>query len=86
MLGCHSLLFAAPLVVLLCSPYLVDRDWKSVGTGAWMAIAYSAVLGTSFAAWQRGISCVGANRMLVYRYLITLTGVVSGVIFFAEHL
>lgn len=40
----------------------------------------------AFTAWQRGISRIGANRVLVYQYLITLTGVASGVVFFHEHL
>jgi drug/metabolite transporter (DMT)-like permease len=48
----------------------------------------SAVFATAFAfaAWQRGISRIGANRVLVYQYLITLTGVVSGIILFGERL
>ena len=49
--------------------------------GAWATIGYSAVFATAFAfaGWQRGISLHGANRVLVYQYLITLTGVVSGI-------
>jgi len=84
----YPALFAAPAVLLLSSPYLVDLGWTSVGAGAWMAVAYSAVLATAFAfaAWQRGISRVGANRVLVYQYLITLTGVASGIVFFGEDL
>ena len=38
----------------------------------------------AFSAWQRGISRIGANRVLVYQYLITITGVASGLIFFGE--
>jgi drug/metabolite transporter (DMT)-like permease len=37
-----------------------------------------------FTFWQRGISRIGANRMLVYQYLITLVGVVAGVVLFGE--
>jgi drug/metabolite transporter (DMT)-like permease len=37
-----------------------------------------------FFVWQRGISRIGANRILVYQYLITLTGVASGIVFFGE--
>nr|MBA3390028.1 EamA family transporter [Rubrobacter sp.] len=40
----------------------------------------------AFAAWQRGISRAGANRVLVYQYLITITGVTSGIVFFGESL
>ena len=51
-------------------------------------MGYSAVFATAFAfaAWQRGISRIGANRVLVYQYLITLTGVTSGIVFFGEDL
>ena len=54
--------------------------------GAWAAVAFSAVFATAFAfsAWQRGVSRIGANRVLVYQYLISLTGVASGVVFFGE--
>jgi drug/metabolite transporter (DMT)-like permease len=37
-----------------------------------------------FYAWQRGVSQVGANRVLVYQYLITLVGVASGVMLLGE--
>jgi drug/metabolite transporter (DMT)-like permease len=37
-----------------------------------------------FYAWQRGVSQVGANRVLVYQYLITLVGVASGVVLLGE--
>ena len=51
-------------------------------------MGFSAVFATAFAfaAWQGGISRIGANRVLVYQYLITLTGVASGVVFFDESL
>ena len=32
----------------------------------------------------RSGSRIGANRMLVYQYLVTLVGVVSGVVLFGE--
>ena len=49
-------------------------------------MAFSAVLATafSFSAWQTGVSRIGANRVLVYQYLITVTGVASGIVFFNE--
>ena len=53
--------------------------------GAWAAVAFSAIFATAFAfsAWQTGISRIGANRVLVW-YLITVTGVASGIVFFGE--
>jgi drug/metabolite transporter (DMT)-like permease len=82
----YPLLFGGLIVLLLSTPYFGGLDWGSVGTGAWAAVAFSAVFAAAFAfsAWQRGISRVGANRVLVYQYLITITGVASGVVFFGE--
>jgi drug/metabolite transporter (DMT)-like permease len=84
----YPTLFGAPLVLLLASPDLAGLDWPAVDGGAWAAVGFSAVFATAytFAAWQRGISRIGANRVLVYQYLITLTGVVSGIVFFGERL
>lgn len=84
----YPTLFAAPAVLLISSPLLPGLDWGGVGAGSWAAVGYSAAFATAFAfsAWQRGISRIGANRVLIYQYLITLTGIVSGIIFFGEHL
>jgi drug/metabolite transporter (DMT)-like permease len=50
-----------------------------VGFAAWAAVAFSATFAAyAFTAWQRGISRIGANRVLIYQYLVTLTGVASG--------
>jgi drug/metabolite transporter (DMT)-like permease len=82
----YSLLFGGLVVMLLSSPYLTSLDWSSVGLGAWAAVSFSAIFATAFAfsAWQTGISRIGANRVLVYQYLITVTGVASGIVFFSE--
>ena len=84
----YPTLFGAPVVLALSSPYLFGLQWGSVGVGAWAAIGYSAVFATAFAfaAWQRGIKRAGANRVLIYQYLITVTGIASGIIFFGETL
>ena len=84
----YPTLFGGPAILLISLPYLGDVEWGSLGAGPWAALVYSAVLATAFAfaAWQRGISRIGANRVLVYQYLITLTGVTSGIIFFGENL
>src|SRR5215204_5448984 len=39
-----------------------------------------------FWAWQSGVSQVGANRVLIYQYLITLVGVAAGVLLLGESL
>ena len=84
----YPTLFGGPAILILSLPYLGDVEWGSLGLGPWAALVYSAILATAFAfaAWQRGISRIGANRVLVYQYLITLTGVTSGIVFFGESL
>jgi drug/metabolite transporter (DMT)-like permease len=84
----YPILFGGPLVLLISVPLFAGPGWGGAGTGAWAAVAFSAVFATAFAfcAWQGGVSRVGANRVLVYQYLISLTGVASGVAFFGEAL
>jgi drug/metabolite transporter (DMT)-like permease len=94
MLGRHSplavatypILFGGPLALVISIPFFTRLEWEDVGGGAWAAVAFSAVFATAFAfsAWQQGVSRIGANRVLVYQYLITITGVTSGIIFFGE--
>ena len=52
----------------------------------WGAAAYSALCSSTFgfAAWGWGVSHVGANRVLVYQYLVTLIGVSTGVLLLGE--
>jgi drug/metabolite transporter (DMT)-like permease len=84
----YPIVFGAPFLLVLSSPYLLGLEWRSVGVGPWLAVGYSAVFATAFAfvGWQGGISRIGANRVLVYQYLITITGVAAGIIFFGETL
>ena len=82
----YSMLFGGLAVLPLASLDLFRMDWGAVSAGGWAAFAYSAlvVAAFGFASWQRGVSRIGANRMLVYQYLVTLVGVVSGVVLFSE--
>ena len=84
----YSLLFGGLVVFAFSVPFLPELDWREVGVGAWAAVVFSGVFATAFAfaAWQVGIGRIGANRVLVYQYLITLTGVASGIVFFGEGL
>lgn len=52
----------------------------------WGAAAYSALFSSAFgfAAWGWGISHVGANRVLIYQYLVTLIGVTTGIVLLGE--
>jgi drug/metabolite transporter (DMT)-like permease len=84
----YPIMFGAPFLLVLSSPYLLGLEWRSVGVGPWLAVGYAAVFATAFAfvGWQGGISRIGANRVLVYQYLITITGVAAGIVFFGETL
>jgi drug/metabolite transporter (DMT)-like permease len=84
--ACYSMLFGGLAVLPLASPGLLRMDWGSVSLGGWGAVSYSAFLVAAFGftSWQRGVSRIGANGMLVYQYLVTLVGVVSGVVLFGE--
>ena len=52
----------------------------------WAAAVYSALCSSAFgfAAWGWGVSHVGANRVLVYQYLVTVTGVSTGILLLGE--
>jgi drug/metabolite transporter (DMT)-like permease len=73
-------------VLLVSVPFFTRLEWEGVGMEAWAAVGFSAIFATAFAfsAWQTGVSRIGANRVLVYQYLISITGVASGIIFFEE--
>jgi drug/metabolite transporter (DMT)-like permease len=63
-------------------------DWGAVGVGSWAAALYSTALASCFAiaAWQANVSRLGANRVLVYMYLITLVALVFSVLLLGEGL
>ncbi|WP_119066576.1 DMT family transporter [Rubrobacter indicoceani] len=79
-------IFLGGLIVVPIS--LVDLDVNYVDlTGLiWFAALYSALLssGFGFFGWQRGVAAVGANRVLIYQYLIALTGITAGIILLGE--
>ncbi len=82
----YTMLSGGLAVLPLASLGLSRLDWGAVSLGGWAAVAYSAFLVAAFGftSWQRGVSRIGANRMLVYQYLVTLVGVVCGVALFGE--
>ncbi len=75
-------LAAFPLAALDPSPL----DLASLDGLTWGAAAYSALCSSTFgfAAWGWGVSHVGANRVLIYQYLVTLTGVSAGILLLGE--
>jgi drug/metabolite transporter (DMT)-like permease len=84
----YTMLFGGLATPPFALPGFVSAEWGEVSRGAWEAVAYSTLLVAAFGfyAWQRGVSRVGANRVLVYQYLITLVGVASGVVLLSESL
>jgi drug/metabolite transporter (DMT)-like permease len=73
---------AFPLAAL--DPSSLDLD--ALDGLTWAAAVYSALCSSAFgfAAWGWGVSHVGANRVLVYQYLVTLTGVSTGILLLGE--
>jgi drug/metabolite transporter (DMT)-like permease len=84
----YTMLFGGLGALPIALPGFMSTDWGEVSAGTWGAVAYSTLLVAAFgfAAWQAGISRTGANRVLVYQYLITLVGVASGVALLGESL
>jgi drug/metabolite transporter (DMT)-like permease len=84
----YTMLFGGLAAVPIALPGLLSANWGEVSVRAWEAVAYSTLLVAAFGfyAWQRGVSRAGANRVLVYQYLITLVGVASGVVLLGEDL
>ena len=80
-------IFLGGLAVFPFTPLeLGSWNWGSVSAAAWIAVAYMAIFSTAlgYGIWQWGIGRIGADRVLVYQYLITLTGVVSSVAVLGE--
>ena len=84
----YTMLFGGLGALPLALPGFLDAGWAGAGTVTWVALAYSTLLVAAFGfwAWQRGVSRVGANRVLIYQYLITLVGVAAGVLLLGESL
>jgi drug/metabolite transporter (DMT)-like permease len=63
-------------------------DWGAVGIRSWAAVLYSTLLcsGFAIAAWQVNVSRLGANRVLIYLYLVTLVGLLASVVVLGEDL
>jgi drug/metabolite transporter (DMT)-like permease len=83
-----TMLFGGLGALPLALPGFLDAGWADASGRALVALAYSTLLVAAFGfwAWQRGVSQVGANRVLIYQYLITLVGVTAGVLLLGESL
>ena len=84
----YTMLFGGVAAVPFALPDVASGGWGEPSRGALEAVAYSTLLVAAFGfyAWQKGVSRVGANRVLIFQYLITLVGVASGVVLLGEGL
>lgn len=84
----YTMFFGGLATLPFALPGFPSVDWDTMSVGVWAAVAYSTVLVAAFGffAWQRGASLLGANKVLVYQYLITFVGVISGIVLLGEEL
>ncbi len=82
-------MLAGGLAIFPVAALLPVGDLPNLATldgSVWGAAVYSLLFSAAFgyAAWQRGVRRVGANRVLVYQYLVTLIGVSAGIVLLGE--
>src|ERR687897_1575250 len=84
----YTMLFGGLAALPFALPGILSVDWDAMSVGVWAAVAYSTALVAAFGffAWQKGASHLGANKVLVYQYLITFVGVTSGIMLLGERL
>jgi drug/metabolite transporter (DMT)-like permease len=85
-IGAYTVFFGGLAIFPFTPLELAGWRWESVSAAAWIAVAYMAIFSTAlgYGIWQWGIGRIGADRVLVYLYLVTLTGVVSSIVFLHE--
>ena len=84
----YTMLFGGLAAIPFALAGFLRVGWAAMSVGVLAALAYSTVLvaALGFYAWQRGASLLGANKVLVYQYLITFVGVSSGIVLLGEGL
>jgi drug/metabolite transporter (DMT)-like permease len=85
-LATYAILFGGLAAFPLSAFDFGRLDGAAIDGSVWFAAAYSTLLssGFGFAAWGWGISQVGANRVLIYQYLVAVIGVIAGVVLLDE--
>ena len=85
-LAAYATLLGGLAAFLLSAFDFVRLDVAALDGSVWFAAAYSCLLSSAFgfAAWGWGVSHVGANRVLVYQYLVALIGVAAGIVLLGE--
>jgi drug/metabolite transporter (DMT)-like permease len=66
-----TFLSGTPVLLLMAVPSLVSQDWRGVGAGSWLAVAFSGIvaIGLAYLAWNIGLGAVGSTRTVVYSNL-----------------
>src|SRR5512136_119113 len=66
-----TFLSGTPVLLLVAVPSLVSQDWRGVGAGGWLAVAFSGIvaIGLAYLAWNTGLGAVGSTRTVVYSNL-----------------
>jgi drug/metabolite transporter (DMT)-like permease len=84
----YTMLFGGLAALPIALPGFLSVEWDAMSVGVWAAVTYSTILVAAFGffAWQKGASHLGANKVLVYQYLITFVGVTSGIVLLGEGL
>lgn len=61
-----------PVLVLLGLPELARQDWSVVGSGGWLAVAFSGVasIGLAYLFWHNGVRVLGGTRTAAYSNLV----------------
>ncbi|MBS0248311.1 MAG: DMT family transporter [Proteobacteria bacterium] len=84
MLGAMSAIGTLPLAVIeAMSGYTLKADWMTFGVIAYVAFFPSLL---AYAAWNRGVELIGANRAGPFLHLIPVYTAVLGYALLGEHL
>jgi drug/metabolite transporter (DMT)-like permease len=67
-----SMVCGSLFLLMVAWPEIVTEEWARVSLGAWLALAYGAILGAgiAFVIWFRSIGEIGASRTAIYNNLI----------------
>jgi drug/metabolite transporter (DMT)-like permease len=81
-----SMVCGSLFLVPFAWPQLTSEQWSQVSTGAWLALAYSTIIGgtVAYVIWYKSIGEIGATRTVVYNTLIPPMAVVTGVVALGE--
>ncbi len=84
----YSALFGTLFLLLAVLPRMQQIKLQGIPAVSWVSLLYSIgpVTVYGLVAWYHGISKVGANKVMVYMYMIPLVAVVSAVLMLGERM